>query len=340
VIGCGYWGPNLVRTFNELEGAQLVRVADVRPGRREFISKRYPEVETTSEANDILNDTTIDAVVIATPPDTHFNFAMHALAAGKHLLVEKPLAMTSRDADRIVQAAADVRRVLMVGHLFLYSPAVVQIGSLLKQGTLGELYSISSTRANLGPPNTAVDVLWDLAPHDVSIILYLMKESPVEIVAHGAAFTNMRHIESAFLFLRFASGRIAHIHVSWLTPNKMRIMQVTCSRRAVLYDDMQPTHKLQVFDSASDNRTDARATDSMALAYGPGDIWIPSLRSYEPLRAECEDFIACIQTGREPVSNGWKAAEVVRVLESASKSLRAQSPLVGEVVTTDTVAPA
>jgi len=325
LIGCGYWGPNLVRTFHDLEGATLVKVADLRPGRRDFIGKRYPAVQTTSDSHDIINDPTIDAVVIATPPNTHFDLAMEALAQDKHLLVEKPLVMTSQEADDVVQFAAERKRVLMVGHLFLYAPAIVTMSSLLEQGELGELYCISSMRANTGPPNTAVDVLWDLAPHDLSIILHLIKESPVEIVAHGATFTNSRYIEAAFVFLRFASGRAAHVHVSWLTPNKTRNMQVIGSKGVVLYDDTRPVHKLEVFEAGNDNRVNAGTDAAMALSYGPGSVWLPALPNYEPLRAECEDFVRCIATGQAPVSDGRKGAEVVRILVSASESLREQS---------------
>jgi predicted dehydrogenase len=326
VVGCGYWGPNIVRTFHDLEGAVLAKVADLRLGRREFISKHYPSVETTDTASEIIDDPTIDAVVIATPPNTHYGMAMQALDKGKHLLVEKPLTMNSHEADEVVRLAAARNRVLMVGHLFLYAPAVVKLNSLIEQGDLGEIYCISSTRANIGPPNTAVDVLWDLAPHDFSIILHLMKEYPVEIAAHAAAFTNTQFSEAAFVFLRFPSGAAAHVHVSWLTPNKTRGMQVIGSRRVVSYDEMQSVHKLQVFEAGVDNRVSASAKDAMALSYGPGSVWLPALEQYEPLRAQCEDFLRCIQTGQAPVSDGRKGAEVVRILETASRAMARQCP--------------
>lgn len=321
VIGIGYWGPNLVRTLNEIEGAELVRVADLRPGRREFIEKRFPGVQTTAEANDILTDPSIDAVFIATPPDTHHEVAMKALRAGKHVFVEKPLTTQVSQAEEVVALAERTNTKLVVGHLFLYHPAVVKLRNLLDSGELGDIYFLSSTRSNLGPPNTRIDVLWDLAPHDLSILLYLMGESPCEIVARGASFTTPGFVETAYVNMRFPSGRMAQVNVSWLTPNKTRLLQMVCSRKTVIYDDMQPVQKVQVFDAGQDSRVNASEKDAAALGYGPGSIWVPPLRSYEPLRAECEDFLNCIVSGNEPVSTGRRALEVVRVLEAASESM-------------------
>lgn len=322
IIGCGYWGPNLVRVFNELEGATVVRVSDLRPGRLENIARRYPGVQTTAHSHDVLSDVSIDAVVIATPPDTHCTLALEALNRGKHILIEKPLATTTADAQRIVELAARKQRTLVVGHLFLYSPAVVQIQSLLQRGELGNVYCIASTRCNLGPPNTQVDALWDLAPHDISVILHLMEDTPVDVSAHGACFTNSRFAEAVFVNLRFGDGRIAQVHVSWLTPAKARFMQLICSKRVVIYDDMQPVQKVQVYDPGIDNRLKASDRDSEALGFAPGGIWVPPLKTYEPLRAECEDFVSSIETGKTPLSDGISALEVVRVLEMASSSLR------------------
>ena len=336
IIGCGYWGPNLVRAFSETDGANVVRVSDLRPGRLEFIARRYPGIETTAQADDILSDASIDAVVIATPPDTHYALALEALNRGKHILVEKPLATRTADAERIVELAARKRRTLLVGHLFLYHPAVVQIRSLLEGGELGSVYCIASTRCNLGPPNTDIDVLWDLAPHDISVVLHLMQDTPIDVKAYGASFTNPRFAETVFTILRFGDGRIAHIHVSWLTPAKTRVMQLICSKRVVIYDDMQSVQKVQVYEPGIDNRVNAGDKDSAPLGFMPGGIWVPPLKTYEPLRAECEDFVTSIQTGGSPVSDGIRALEVVRVLEAASASLRAggQSAFAGGVCET------
>jgi predicted dehydrogenase len=321
VIGCGYWGPNLVRAFSDIDGVTVVRVSDLRPGRREFIEQRYPWIQTSANASDIIADPAIDAVVIATPPNTHHTLAIDALSAGKHLLVEKPLSTKSADAEEIVEVAARERRSLAVGHLFLYAPAFVEICSLAERGDLGDIYCITATRCNLAPPNTEIDVLWDLAPHDISMVLQLMGEAPKEVRATGACFTNTRFAEAVYLTLRFPSGRLAQVNVSWLTPAKTRMIQIIGSKRVVTYDDMQPLEKVRVFDPGLDNRA-ASDSQSKALGFSPGGISIPALKTYEPLRAECEDFIQSIRSGEPVRSDGGRALEVVRVLEAASRALQ------------------
>ena len=328
IVGCGYWGPNLVRTFAEIEGAQLVTVSDLRSGRLDFVRRRHPLLKTTIDASDVLSDSTIDAVIIATPPDTHYALATQALNNGKHVFLEKPLATSVSDAEKIVDLAERAHRTLIVGHLFLYAPAVMQIRSLLQSGELGAIHYISSTRANLGPPKPKIDVLWDLAPHDLSIILDLMNDSPIEVVAQGASFTHADLADTVFLTLRFSDGRLAHIHVSWLTPNKIRLLQVVCSRGVAVYDDVQPVHKVQVHRPGIDNRPQAGDSDAMALSYGPGGMWAPPLQTDEPLRLECKDFIESIVSGRRPLSNGQRGLEVVRILERASYSLRHSGKIV------------
>jgi predicted dehydrogenase len=325
VVGVGYWGPNLVRTLNEIDGAEVVRVADLRSGRREFIDKRFPGVETTPRSEDVLLGDDIDAVFIASPPETHCDLAIAALQAGKHVFVEKPMATRIGDAERMAAVAEERGRKLAVGHLFLYHPAIVTVKNLLQQGELGDIYFISSTRANLGPPNAKADVVWDLAPHDISIVLHLMGERPAEITARGASFTNSNLIETAYVNLQFPSGRMAQVNVSWLTPNKTRRLEVVCNSKTVIYDDMQPVHKVQVFDAGVDNRKKAADGDAMALGYGPGSMWCPAIPACEPLRAECEDFLRCVENGGEPLSSGREAVETVRVLQAASELIRAGS---------------
>ncbi len=321
IIGCGYWGPNLVRTLAGMEDVQLARISDIRPGRLDFIAKRYPEVVGSSDPMAVISDPSIDAIVIATPPKTHHKLAIEALRAGKHVLVEKPLATSVEEGRQMVEEAARSRRVLAVGHLFLYAPAVTRIRSLFDEGRLGDLYYISAVRTNVGPPNAQVDALWDLAPHDISIILSLMKQVPEEVVAYGASFTDPDFSEAVFVTLRFGDGRLAHIHAGWLTSNKTRLMRMVCSQGEVVYDEMHPVHKVQVHNPSIDNRAQAGDTDA-ALAYSPGGIWCPTLDGYEPLRAECRDFIESILNGKRPVSDGETGLSVVHVLESASQCLR------------------
>jgi predicted dehydrogenase len=304
-----------------MEDVTLGRVSDTRSERLGFIAKRYPKVEGTRDAMAVVSDPTIDAVAIATPPQTHYELAMSALKAGKHILVEKPLATSVREGEQIVALAEHLQRTLLVGHLFLYAPAVARIRSLLEDRTLGSLYYLSAVRTNVGPPAAVVDALWDLAPHDISIILNLMKEPPEEIYAQGGSFTNAKLVETAFLVLRFGDGRLAHIHIGWLTPNKVRLMRMVCSQGEVVYDDMQPVQKVQVHNPAIDNRVQAGAAGG-ALSYGSGGIWSPPLQSYEPLHAECLDFVDSIRTGKRPLSDGQAGLEVVRVLEAASLGLK------------------
>lgn len=321
IIGCGYWGPNLVRTFAEMDDVQLSRVSDLRPGRLDFIANRYPHVVGSSDAMAVISDPNVDAIVIATPPKTHHKLAIAALRAGKHVMVEKPLAVSVKEGHEMVEFAARVDRVLAVGHLFLYAPAVVRIRSLINEGKLGDLYYISAVRTNVGPPGAQIDVLWDLAPHDISIILNLMKEAPEEVVAYGGSFTDRKFAEAVFLILRFGDGRLAHVHVGWLTSNKTRLIRVICSQGELVYDEMHPVQKVQVHNPSIDNRAQAGATDA-ALGYRSGGVWSPALDSYEPLRAECRDFVDSIVSGKRPLSDGESGLSVVHVLELASKCLQ------------------
>lgn len=325
VIGAGYWGPNLVRTLGDIDGAQVVLVADHRQGRREFIEKKFPGVATTATPDVLFSDTRIDAVFIASPPETHCRLALLALEAHKHVFVEKPMATKSADAEAMVSAAMRVNRTLAVGHLFLYHPAVAAIRKMLVGGVLGQAHFLTSTRCNLGPPNATTDVLWDLAPHDISIVLHLFGETPSTVHARGASFTDSGLTEAAYVTLEFPSGRIAQINVGWLTPNKTRRLELVCSDKTVLYDDMQPVQKVQVFDAGVDNRRSMKDDDVAGLAYGPGTVWSPALPNCEPLRAECEDFVRSITSGCEPLNSGTTALETVRVLDAATASIRASS---------------
>jgi predicted dehydrogenase len=321
VIGCGYWGPNLVRTLSDMEGSELVAVSDLRSGRLEFINARHPKIATTTKALDIIGDPTIDAVVIATPPQTHYELTMAALRGGKHVLVEKPLACSVEESERMVGMADQLNRVLMVGHLFLYSPAVANIRSLLNEKQAGDLYYISSVRTNVGPPGAQMDVLWDLAPHDISVIHNLMQAEPEEVYAFGGAFAQQTLAETVFLTMRFGDGRLAQVHVGWLTPNKTRLMRMVCSRGEIVYDDMQTTQKIQLHSPAVDNRVAAGAKNT-SLGYSSGGVWCPPVASAEPLRLECADFLRCIRDGCRPLSNGQAGLAVVRVLERASQLLQ------------------
>jgi len=321
IIGCGYWGPNHLRNFNEIEGSEVEIVCDARPGRLDFVRSRYKRARTTMDYHEVLASPVVDAVVIATPPATHYKIAMEAIAAGKHLLIEKPMAMRQSEAEEIVAAAKRKGVLLLVGHIFLYSPAVQTLRQLVQSGTLGEIRYITSVRSNIGPPNTVVDVLWDLAPHDLSIILDLIEEKPSKVHAQGTSFAGTEYVDTVFLTMDFPSGKMAHVNVSWLTPNKTRVLQMVCKDRTVKYDDMELVEKVRVYEAGADTRGSLKGEDKGVLTYAPGTIMIPPLPTFEPLRAECEDFIRCIQTGAKPRAGGEWALEVVRVLDMASQQL-------------------
>lgn len=311
---------------------RLAAVSDQREARLEFIRRRYPQVQTVADAEAIIADSAIQAVVIATPPNTHYTLARRALLAGKHVLVEKPLTMVSAEAQELVELADKCGSVLAVGHLFLYAPPVAAMREMVKDGRFGEIYFASSTRANLGPPNTQVDVIWDLAPHDVSIILHLFDEAPAEVRADGADLSGAGVIEAAVITMHFPSGRMGQVNVNWLTANKVRMFHMVGRDCTVQYDETNAAAKLHIYEAAIDNRVKDAGNAATALGYGPGTVIIPPLPAKEPLLAECEDFVRVIQTGGHPVSDGRKGAEVVRVLETASHSIATRASRYAEAV--------
>jgi predicted dehydrogenase len=326
IIGAGYWGSNLVRTFNDTEGAQIVAVADRKQGRLGFVSKRYPHIRVVDDMDIVLNDPTIDAVVIATPVPTHYEYARKVLEAGKHVMVEKPLAYTQADAESLRDLAASLGRVLTVGHVYQFSPAVEWLAARIASGKLGKIFHFDSIRINLGPPYSEVDVVWDLAPHDLSILIYLMWQSGLstevaKLQVMGNSFVKDALTDLIHIFIEFTCGLTAHIHVSWVTSNKVRLMQISAEHGTVVFDDMQPSEKIKVFSQGVDTRLGADDTQSVELTYRPGDIFIPTLPRHEPLSAECRHFIDCIETGHQPINGGPIGAEVVRILEMITREI-------------------
>lgn len=320
IIGCGYWGPNLVRNFRGIPGARVKTVSDLRTGRLESIRGLYPDISTTLDHGELLGDPEIDAVVIATPVETHFSLASEALRRGKHVFVEKPLAFNAEDAWRLVEQSHAAGKVLVVGHVFQFAPGVRRIQRELESGRLGKVHHISSTRVNLGPPDPSLDVIWDLAPHDCSIILHLLGEQPSSVMARGDSFRRNGMIDNAHIELAFPSGATAHIHVSWLSANKMRLMQVFAEHGSVIYDEMLALDgKVKRYDNGIDNRTSVGDGDTAKLGYSVGDIHVLQLEQHEPLRLECEDFIRTIVSGGRPVNHGEMGAQVVELLETISK---------------------
>jgi predicted dehydrogenase len=318
VIGAGYWGPNLIRNFNEAPGSEVAMVADLSLERLAPIRKRYPGVRVTTDHRELLADPDIEAVAIATPIKTHRRLCEEALAAGKHVLVEKPLAGTAADAEAIVRAAERAGRTLMVGHTFVYNPAVTTVRSFIERGELGKIQYIDSQRVNLGLHQFDFNVLWDLGPHDVSITLYWLDEEPIWVQATGGCFVQSDIEDVVWLTMGFPSGAIAHAHLSWLAPGKIRTMTVIGAKKMAVYDDVTAVEKVKLFDHG----VERLEPDDLRRAYRAGDIHSPRVPVTEALQVEARHFIEAIRTGKPPLSDGAAGLRVVRVLEAGSESLR------------------
>jgi len=320
VVGLGYWGPNLARNFAEL--ADLRWLCDLSAQNLETFGARHPQARTTSELDDLLADPELDAVVIATPVPTHHELAGRVLGAGKHALVEKPPAMHAVEMDELVALAAARDLVLMPGHLLLYHPAVQKLKELVDAGELGEMLCVYGNRQNLGIIRSNENALWSLGVHDLSVILYLIDEEPVEAVAYGRDFLTPGVEDVVFCYLRFPSGKIAHMHLSWLDPHKMRKLTVVGTEKMVVFDDMELERKVTVYEKAPWKR---------AETYGEwqtrsGDIHIPKIATDEPLKLECRHFLALVRGEGDRLKVAQDGAMVVRALETLTESLRSGAP--------------
>jgi predicted dehydrogenase len=317
VVGLGYWGPNLARNFDRLPDAELIWLCDASDEARERWSRAFPSTRTTSRLDDLLDDDSLDAVVIATPVPTHAELAKRVLAAGKHCFVEKPLARSEKEAEEVVETARAAERVLMVGHLLEYHPGVERLAGLVHSGELGELRYIYSNRLNLGKHRQDENALWSLGAHDLSVILMLAGEEPYEWTAMGESYVKPGVEDVVFALMRFHSGLIAHMHLSWLDPHKERRFTVVGSKRMATFDDMELERKLSVYD---------KGFDEDYSSYGEyiarsGDVFSPRVSNEEPLRLECRHFLDCIRDGTEPRSGADSGLRVVRVLEGLQRSL-------------------
>ena len=318
VIGAGYWGPNIIRALAETPGAQVVAVADLDPKRLATVSKRFPAVRTTQDHRTLMSDHAVDAVCIATPISTHRRLAEEAFAAGKHVFVEKPLAGNVADADAIVRASEIAARTLMVGHTFVYNPAVVAVKEILESDGIGRVHYIESQRVNLGLHQFDTNVLWDLGPHDVSIILYWLGEEPIWVQCVGQAYVQPNIEDVVFLTMGFPSGAIAHAHLSWLAPSKLRRTVVVGSRKMAVYDDTLPAERVKVYDRG----VEAISIEELRRSYRAGDVHSPRIPETEPLQLEMRHFVDCINGDALPLSGGEAGTRVVRVLEAGMRSLR------------------
>jgi predicted dehydrogenase len=328
VIGHGYWGPNLVRNFVEAPGSQVVAVSDLRPERLASVRARYPAVKTTTDHRALLADPAIEAIAISTPVSTHFELAMQALEANKHVLVEKPLTATSEQAVRLVEEADRRGRVLMVDHTFIYTGAVRKIHELVATNTLGNLYYYDSVRVNLGHFQPDVNVIWDLAVHDVAIMDYVLPSLPSAVSATGVSHIPGEPENIAYLTLFFGGRFIAHIHVNWLAPVKVRRTLLGGSRKMIVYDDLEPSEKVKVYDRGITVNKSAESVYQMLVGYRTGDMWAPQLDMTEALRTEALHFVRCIEQGERPITDGQAGLRVVRILEAATLSMAERGRLV------------
>jgi predicted dehydrogenase len=321
IIGYGYWGPNLVRNFTQAEGAQVVSVCDQRPARRAQVEAHYPAIKAVADVSEMLANPAIDAVAIATPVFSHFDLAMQALKAGKHVFVEKPFTTTSDQAERLIEEAQKRRRVLMVDHTFLYTSAVRKIKELVDQRTLGQLYYYDTVRVNLGIFQHDVNVLWDLAVHDLSIMDFVLGRAPTMIAATGMASVHGQPESLAYLTCFFEDNLIAHFHVNWLSPVKIRRTIIGGSEKMITWDDMELSEKLKIYDKGITLNNRPEDVYQLQVGYRAGDMWAPHLNNVEALQVEAQHFLECIEYDRQPISDGHAGLRVVRILEAASQSM-------------------
>lgn len=326
VVGAGYWGPNLIRNFAACPDTKLVAVCDSNPARLAKVLAPYPAVDGVTELETLLKRTDIDAVAIATPVRTHAPFAIAALEAGKHVLVEKPFAHNVADAERMVALADKLGLTLMVDHTFIYSPAVRKLRELLDAGELGELSYIDSVRINLGMFQHDVNVVWDLAPHDLSIVDFLLNRLPKSLSANGACHTKgSTDLEDvAYLNLDFGDGLLASFHVNWLSPVKIRHFILGGQKKSIVYNDLDLSEKIRVYDRGITTSEDPEARRGILVGYRTGDVWSPHLDQAEPLQAMVRHFAECVRDKKRSITDGECGLRVVKILEAAERSIKAQ----------------
>jgi predicted dehydrogenase len=328
VIGCGYWGPNLVRNFSEVSGAKVKTVSDFRLELLTKMQARYPAIQITTNCQDIFDDPEIDAVAIATPVSTHYDLALAALKAGKHVMVEKPMTATTEQALRLIDEAERRNLILIVDHTFVYTGAVRKMQELVASNGLGDIYYYDSVRVNLGLFQHDVNVLWDLAVHDLSIMDYVLPTKPYAVSATGMSHVPGGPENIAYLTLFFESNLIAHLHVNWLAPVKVRRTLIGGSQKMIVFDDLDPSEKVKVYDKGITVNGNNENAYQLLIGYRAGDMWAPRLEITEALHTEALHFIQCIRQGERPITDGAAGLRVVRILEAATQSMKQQGQLV------------
>jgi predicted dehydrogenase len=326
VIGYGYWGPNIVRNFNNTEGLKIVSVCDIDPEKLKRARKSYPNIELTSDPNNILSSPNIDAVAVITPVSTHFDLARKALQNDKHIFVEKPFTYTTAQAEELIELAAKKNLKIMVDHTYLFTGAVRKMKELIDKGTLGNLYYFDSTRVNLGLFQHDVNVIWDLAPHDFSIMDHLIKERPVAILATGGVhFNGLEDI--AYVTVYFANKIIAHFNVNWLSPVKVRTTLIGGTQRMLVWNDVDSNEKIKVYDKGVEIKN-GEGIYNLLVSYRSGDMWVPKIDQIEALKLESEYFVDCVSNNKISINDGQAGLRVVKMVEAANKSLNNKSKII------------
>lgn len=322
VVGCGYWGPNLIRNFSALPDCRVKYVCDLDAKRLAHMKRLYQGVETTREFDALIGDKELDAVAIATPVHLHYDLARKSLSAGKHTFIEKPMTQTSEQSNELVQIAAKRKLTLMVGHTFIYSAPVRRIREIISSGDIGEIQYVSSRRLNLGLFQKDINVAWDLAPHDIAIILYLLGKPPISVNCQGKAHINKDIEDVTNMSLDFENGGFATIHSSWLDPNKIREMVIVGSKRMIVYNDNEPLEKIKIYDKRVEAPPHYDTFAEFQYSYHYGDMIAPYIKQTEPLKVETQHFLDCIQNGKTPESSGVDGLRVIQILEASSRSLK------------------
>lgn len=320
LVGAGYWGANLLRNFYQLDEVRIETVCDLNPERLNFIKKNYPAVKVTKDFNEILNNPEIKGVAIALPTELHYQFAKSALMAGKHVLIEKPMTSNSEQAQELVEIARKEGKILMVDHTFLFYGPVLKIKEIIDSGELGEIYYLDSQRINLGLIRQDVNVIWDLASHDISIMNFLIKEKPIAVSAIGTSHAGSLKEELAHLAIKYQGGLVAHIHVSWLSPVKIRQVLIGGTKKMICFDDITPSEKIKIYDRSV--QVDFSKETPAEPIYRAGEVRIPVFNQQEALLEECRHFIECVKSGEKPLTCGETGFEVVKILECCDRSLK------------------
>ncbi|RKY84779.1 gfo/Idh/MocA family oxidoreductase, partial [candidate division KSB1 bacterium] len=322
VIGCGYWGPNLIRNFVFNEKTDVVSVCDLRKERLDFIKRVYPFVDITDKSEEVTSDNRIDAIAISTPPSTHYVLAKSALENGKHVLIEKPMTVSSEEGEELIEIAEKNNKILMVDHTYVFTTAVRKIKEIYDSGEIGDVLYYDSVRINLGLFQQDINVIWDLAPHDLSIMNYILQKDYKKVSAIGVSHANPEIENIAYMTVHFDENLIAHFHLNWLAPVKIRLTLIGGSKKMIVYDDMEPTDKVKVYDKGIEIRNIPEEVYNILISYRTGDIYIPKIENIEALKIETDHFAHCVETGEKPVTDGEFGLTVVKILEAAQRSIK------------------